>query len=112
MKDLFDKSLDIKSETISEPLERDLTIKTKENIDEDNFVFDIFKDDFTKFIDYIEQGENFSKFETELESNNDILEMKLDLPKQIQKNLWSSLVPTFVEYYNEGIQQGYNKIII
>lgn len=109
---MFDKTLDITPEIISEPLEKDLTIKTKETIDEDNFVFDIFKDDYTKFLDYIEQGENFSKYETELESNNDLLEFKLDIPKQIQKNSWSTLVPTFVEYYNEGINQGYNKIII
>ncbi len=97
---------------MTEHLERDLNIKTKENIDEDNFVFDIFKDDYNKFVDYIEQGENFNKYDLELDSVNDVLELKLDIPKQIQKNLWSSLVPTFVEYYNEGIQQGCNKIII
>lgn len=37
--------------------------KGKRKINEDNFVFDLFKDDHNKFIDFIEQGEDFSNQE-------------------------------------------------
>lgn len=87
-------------------------MKLKEVVDEDNFVFDIFKDDHEKFIEYLEQGEDFSKYQNELENYDDYLVDKLDLPKQLQKNLWSTLIPTFMEYYNEGIQYQENKIIL
>lgn len=97
---------------MKEPLERDLNVKYKETIDEDNFVFDVFKDDHIKFIDYLEQGEDFAKYQNELDNYDDYLINKLDLPKQLQKNVWSSLLPTFIEYYNEGILYAENKIIL
>ena len=102
--------MDFEPEYLSECLEKDLNLKNKEEVDEDNFVFDIFKDDHNKLLDYINQGEDFSKYENELDDNRDYLIEKLDIPKQIQKLTWGSYVPTMIDYYNDSIINPENKL--
>ena len=108
--DNYDKYLDFEPEYLSECLEKDLNLKNKEEVDEDNFVFDIFKDDHNKLLDFINQGEDFSKYEDELDDNRDFLVEKLDIPKQIQKQIWGSYVPTMIDYYNDSIVNPENKL--
>lgn len=47
-----------------------------------------------------------------MNDENDLIMKKIDLPKQMQKDIWSSFVPTFISYYNESIENPENKIII
>lgn len=104
--------MDFELPYLEEADEKDLNVKAKEKINEDNFVFDLFKDDHNKFIDFIEQGEDFSHQEKIMNDENDLIIKKIDLPKQMQKDIWSSFVPTFISYYNESIENPENKIII
>ena len=95
---------------MKECLEKDLVLKSKQNIDDDNYVFDIFKDDSNKLLEMIEQGEDFSAYEKELDEDH--LTQRLDLDKKKLKSLWGTLVPTIGNFYNESILKASNKVIL
>jgi len=100
-------------EPLAAPLEKDLNIKKNEKVNEDNFVFDLVKEDHEKFIDAIEQGEDFSKFQKEIDlEDQEWIAKRMDVPKFMQKALWGSTVPTYLHYYNENIKDPKNKLNI
>ena len=96
--------------------EKDLYIKKDEKVDEDNFIFELAKDDDKAIV------ENIEKEDTEVKSIRDINKNgTFDVRKQEKINLenkfsaikkkWMSLVPTYIEYINSGIKNPANKLL-
>ena len=96
--------------------QKDLFIKKKEKVDEDNFIFELIKEDDKAIIENIEKEDN------EIKSIRDInKEGTYDIRKQEKINLenkflaikkkWMSLVPTYMEYINSGIKNPANKLL-
>lgn len=113
---IYDKWLDFEPERMENANERDLFIKKSEAIDEDNFVFDILKDDEVKFLEMIEAGDEVVRQERENNKELPYSQEQLESERtenylRIQKKKWESTLPTMIEYYNEAIQQSENKII-
>ena len=96
--------------------EKDLFIKKNEKVDEDNFIFELVKEDDKAII------ENIEKEDTEVKNIRDINKNgTFDIRKQEKINLenklsaikkkWMSLVPTYIEYINSGIKNPANKLM-
>ena len=96
--------------------EKDLYIKKNEKVDEDNFIFELSKDDDKAIV------ENIEKEDTEVKNIRDINKNgTFDVRKQEKINLenkfsaikkkWMSLVPTYMEYINSGIKNPANKLM-
>ena len=96
--------------------QKDLFIKKKEKVDEDNFIFELIKEDDKAIIENIEKEDN------EIKNIRDInKEGTYDIRKQEKINLenkflaikkkWMSLVPTYMEYINSGIKNPANKLL-
>lgn len=94
--------------------EKDLYIKSNEKIDEDNFIFDILKDNEDKLLDVIEQGDEVIKSHRERmkerEGKEDGEDKNNEYLMSIRKK-WESTLPTVLEYYNESIISKINKIL-
>ena len=96
--------------------QKDLYIKKTEKVDEDNFIFELTKEDDKAIVDNIEKEDN------EIKNIRDInKEGTFDIRKQEKINLenkfsaikkkWMSLVPTYIEYINSGIKNPSNKLL-
>ena len=92
------------------------SLKKKEKVDEDNFIFELIKEDDKAIIEGIEKEDN------EIKNIRDInKEGTYDIRKQEKINLenkflaikkkWMSLVPTYMEYINSGIKNPANKLL-
>ena len=96
--------------------QKDLFIKKKEKVDEDNFIFELIKEDDKAIIENIEKEDNEIK-----NIRNINKEGTYDIRKQEKINLenkflaikkkWMSLVPTYMEYINSGIKNPANKLL-
>ena len=96
--------------------EKDLYIKKNEKVDEDNFIFELIKDDDKSIVENIEKEDNEIKNVREINKNG-----TFDIRKQEKINLeykfsaikkkWMSLVPTYIEYINSGIKNSSNKLM-
>ena len=96
--------------------EKDLFIKKNEKVDEDNFIFELVKDDDKAIVENIEKEDNEIKNIREINKNG-----TFDIRKQEKINLenkfiaikkkWMSLVPTYIEYINSGIKNPANKLL-
>ena len=96
--------------------EKDLYIKKNEKVDEDNFIFELFKDDDKAIIENIEKEDNEIKNIREINKNGtfDIRKQeKINLENKFSaiKKKWMSLVPTYLEYINSGIKDPANKLL-
>ena len=95
---------------------KDLYIKKTEKVDEDNFIFELVKEDDKAIIENIEKEDNEIKNMREINK-----EGTFDIRKQEKINLenkfiaikkkWMSLVPTYIEYINSGIKNPANKLL-
>lgn len=113
---IFDRGLDYIPERIESVDEKDLFIKKKELIDEDNFIFDILKDDENKLLEFFESGDETVKMEREKSKDEPYHLAKLEFNRteaylKSQKKKWESSLSTAIEYYNESIVYPENKII-
>ena len=96
--------------------EKDLYIKKNEKVDEDNFIFELTKDDDKAIVENIEKEDNEVKSIRDINKNG-----TFDVRKQEKINLenkflaikkkWMSLVPTYMEYINSGIKNPANKLM-
>jgi len=96
--------------------QKDLYIKKTEKVDEDNFIFELTKEDDKAIVDNIEKEDN--EIKTMRDMNK---ERTFDIRKQEKINLenkfsaikkkWMSLVPTYIEYINSGIKNPSNKLL-
>ena len=95
--------------------QKDLYIKKNEKVDEDNFIYELIKEDDKSIVENIEKEDN------EIKNMRDInKEGTFDIRKQEKINLenkflaikkkWMSLVPTYIEYINSGIKNPANKL--
>ena len=96
--------------------QKDLYIKKTEKVDEDNFIYELVKEDDKAIVENIEKDDN--EIKTMREINR---EGTFDIRKQEKINLenkfiaikkkWMSLVPTYLEYINSGIKNPANKLL-
>ena len=96
--------------------QKDLYIKKSEKVDEDNFIFELPKEDDKAIVENIEKDDNEIKNLREINK-----EGTFDIRKQEKINLenkflaikkkWMSLVPTYIEYINSGIKNPSNKLL-
>ena len=96
--------------------EKDLYIKKNEKVDEDNFIFELVKDDDKAIVENIEKEDSEVKNIRDINKNG-----TFDIRKQEKINLenkfaaikkkWMSLVPTYIEYINSGIKNPANKLM-
>ena len=96
--------------------QKDLYIKKTEKVDEDNFIFELTKEDDKAIVENIEKEDNEIKNMREINK-----EGTFDVRKQEKINLenkfiaikkkWMSLVPTYIEYINSGIKNPANKLL-
>jgi len=96
--------------------QKDLHIKKTEKVDEDNFIFELVKEDDKAVVENIEKEDNEIKNLREINK-----EGTFDIRKQEKINLenkfiaikkkWMSLVPTYIEYINSGIKNPANKLL-
>ena len=113
----IDRTLDYDNiKRIKSPDEKDLTLKKGTEVDEDNYIFEMKKDDDKNILDIIERDDDVVKKEKEknIKGTYDVRkEEKIKLEKKLQghKKKWMSLVPTYIEYLNSGIQAPENKLI-
>ena len=96
--------------------EKDLYIKKNEKVDEDNFIFELVKDDDKAIMENIEKEDNEVKNVREINKNGtfDIRKKeKINLENKMAaiKKKWMSLVPTYIEYINSGIKNPANKLM-
>ena len=85
--------------------EKDLFIKKNEKVDEDNFIFELVKEDDKAIIENIEKEDNEIKNIRDINKNGtfDIRKQeKINLENKLSaiKKKWMSLVPTYIEYIN------------
>ena len=113
----IDRTLDYDNiKKIKGPEEKDLTLKKGEEVDEDNYIFEMKKDDDKNILDIIERDDETLKKEKEKNNKGtyDVRKsekIKLEKKLQAHKKKWMSLVPTYIEYLNSGIQDPINKLI-
>ena len=115
----LDSSLNFNFENIKKMTqsdEKDLYIKKNEKVDEDNFIFELVKDDDKAIIENIEKEDNEIKNIREINKNGtfDIRKQeKINLENKFSaiKKKWMSLVPTYLEYINSGIKDPANKLL-
>ena len=105
---------DMKKLNQSDP--KDLYIKKTEKVDEDNFIFELTKEDDKTIVDNIEKEDNEIKIIREInkEGTFDIRKQeKINLENKFTaiKKKWMSLVPTYIEYINSGIKNPSNKLL-
>ena len=96
--------------------QKDLYIKKTEKVDEDNFIFELVKEDDKAIVENIEKEDNEIKNMREINKQG-----TFDIRKQEKINLenkfiaikkkWMSLVPTYIEYINTGIKNPANKLL-
>jgi hypothetical protein len=96
--------------------QKDLYIKKTEKVDEDNFIFELTKEDDKAIVDNIEKEDNEIKNIREInkEGTFDIRKQeKINLENKFSaiKKKWMSLVPTYIEYINSGIKNPSNKLL-
>ena len=96
--------------------EKDLYIKKNEKVDEDNFIFELVKDDDKAIVENIEKEDNEIKNIREINKNGtfDVRKQeKINLENKMNaiKKKWMSLVPTYIEYINSGIKNPANKLL-
>ena len=96
--------------------QKDLYIKKNEKVDEDNFIYELIKDDDKAIIDMIEKEDNDVKNVRDLNKYGtfDVRKKeKIELEKRMLaiKKKWMSLVPTYIEYINSGIKDPSNKLM-
>ena len=96
--------------------EKDLYIKKNEKVDEDNFIFELIKDDDKAIMENIEKEDNEVKNVREINKNGtfDVRKKeKINLENKLSaiKKKWMSLVPTYIEYINSGIKNPANKLM-
>ena len=96
--------------------EKDLYIKKNEKVDEDNFIFELVKDDDKAIVENIEKEDNEIKNIREINKNGtfDVRKQeKINLENKLNaiKKKWMSLVPTYIEYINSGIKNPANKLL-
>ena len=96
--------------------EKDLFIKKNEKVDEDNFIFELVKEDDKAIIENIEKEDNEVKNIRDINKNGtfDIRKQeKINLENKLSaiKKKWMSLVPTYIEYINSGIKNPSNKLL-
>ena len=94
-----DLNIDFIPERLIEPYEKDLFIKKKEKIDEDNFVFDIFKDESNILQDFFEQNDEVISVEKKKEVYHQEYEErdKVEAVLKAQKRKWAATMPTIKE---------------
>jgi hypothetical protein len=98
------------------PDEKDLIVKHGINVDEDNYIFEMEKDDDKAILDMIEKDDDKVKNMRELNkiSTYDVRkDEKIKFEKKMEaiKKKWMSLVPTYFEYINSGIKHPNNKLL-
>ena len=96
--------------------QKDLYIKKTEKVDEDNFIFELTKEDDKVIVDNIEKEDNEIKTMRDMnkEGTFDIRKQeKINLENKFSaiKKKWMSLVPTYIEYINSGIKNPSNKLL-
>ena len=115
----LDSSLDFnfdKIKKMEKSDEKDLYIKKNEKVDEDNFIFELVKDDDKAIVENIEKEDNEIKNVREINKDGtfDIRKQeKINLENKLNaiKKKWMSLVPTYIEYINSGIKNPSNKLM-
>lgn len=88
--------------------ERDLYIKSGNEVDEDNFIFDIVKDSIV--LDTVERDDSDIIRNARQEDSKDKIELENSL--QLQKRKWMATIPTILEYYNSTITNPNNKFLL
>jgi hypothetical protein len=112
-----DISLDFVPKKMDKVDERDLFVKKNEKIDEDNYIYDLIKEDEDKILENIEKDDDVIRAVRE-QNSKDIYDYKMDVKKKndnyldLQKRKWMATVPTMLEYYNSGINVPSNKFLI
>jgi hypothetical protein len=115
----LDSSLDFnfdKIKKMEKSDEKDLYIKKNEKVDEDNFIFELVKDDDKAIVENIEKEDSEIKNVREINKDGtfDIRKQeKINLENKLNaiKKKWMSLVPTYMEYINSGIKNPANKLM-
>ena len=115
----LDSSLDFnfdKIKKMEKSDEKDLYIKKNEKVDEDNFIFELVKDDDKAIVENIEKEDNEIKNVREINKDGtfDVRKQeKINLENKLNaiKKKWMSLVPTYIEYINSGIKNPSNKLM-
>lgn len=97
--------------------QRDLHIKSDENIDEDNYIFDMIKDDEEKLLENIEKDDPVMRNIREI-NKDEVYDVKtkekINLENFLiaQKRKWAATIPTVLEFYNSGVTNPTNKFIL
>ena len=101
---------------LNQSAQKDLYIKKIEKVIEDNFIFELTKEDDKNIIENIEKEDNEIKNMRDINKEGafDIRkEQKINLENKFRaiKKKWMSLVPTYIEYINSGIKNPSNKLL-
>jgi hypothetical protein len=102
---------------LTSPDERDFYVKRNEKLDEDNFVFELPREDENKLISEFEKDDEVIRNTREINKDevfNQKTREKINLQNylQTQKRKWMSTLPTVLEFYNSGVTNSNNKFII
>ena len=97
--------------------QKDLNVKKGEKVDEDNYIYELKRDDDKAILDMIEKDDEKIAKVRELNKNGvyDVrMEEKINLENKMimHKKKWMSTVPTAMEYFNSGIKNEDNKFIL
>ena len=97
--------------------QKDLNVKKGEKVDEDNYIYELNRDDDKAILDMIEKDDEKIAKVRELNKNGvyDVrMEEKINLENKMimHKKKWMSTVPTAMEYFNSGIKNEDNKFIL
>src|SRR5690349_12221298 len=112
-----DSSLDFVAKKMNNLDERDLFVKINEKVDEDNFIFDMIKEDEEKILENIEKDDEVIRSIRE-QNMDDIYDKRMEQRKKLDNNLdlqkrkWMASVPTVLEFYNSSINVPNNKFLL
>lgn len=114
---VYDKSLNFKPSILEKSDQRDLFIKRNNKIDDDNYIFNLTKEDNNKLLEQLEKDDEIVKKirDKNLTDVCDYSEQeKVNHEKYLQaiKKKWNSTIPTILEIYNSGINNPKNKFIL
>jgi hypothetical protein len=113
----FDSYFDKIPERLNEKDQRELYIKKDEKIDDDNYIYDINRDDPNKLLEDIEKDDEVMKKIREI-NKTDVFDYrkqeKINTENKLQsiKKKWMSTIPTILENYNSSISNPKNKFIL
>jgi hypothetical protein len=96
---------------------KELFIEKNSNLDEDNYIIEIKKEDEIKLMEAFEKDDDvITKIKEEQKDETfdpeDKEKLNLENFLQSQKRKWFATIPTVLEFYNSGTSYSNNKFIL